>query len=243
MKALIQIFVFAVFFKLVFIPEVYALPEVLEDNLVMRTVGLLYQERCLPCHGVYGRGDGRLAFKLNPKPRNFTSYDEMRGLFGDQERIENAILKGHSVPIMNAFDDPKTRGDPLTSPQIEALAVYVQSFLAEEQFLLQLCVNSVFEFDSMIVDDFEIQTHGLLLESKEILSVRRKVGASWLSISAGGSALNLRRYASFKKTRSVRTFFLIKEGDDISVLMIVRFNFPCPDYLKEQGGHDLRRIF
>ena len=240
---MIKIFIFAAIFKLVFVPRVYALPEILEENLAMQTVGLLYQERCLPCHGVYGRGDGRLASKFNPKPRNFTSYDQMRSLLGDQERLENAILEGHSVAIMNAFDDPKAREDLLMSPQIEALAGYVQSFLAKEQFLLQLCVNSVFEFDSMFDGDFEIQTQGLVLKSKEILSVRRKGETSWLSISAGENVLNLMPYMLFKKTRAVRTYFILKEGDDISVLMTVRFNFPCPDYLKEKGGHDLRRMF
>jgi hypothetical protein len=243
MKVVIKIFIFAVIFKLVFVPRVYALPEILEDNLAMQTVGLLYQERCLPCHGVYGRGDGSLASKLKPKPKNFNSYDEMRGLFGDQERIENSIIKGHSVAIMNAIDDPKAREDPLTSSQIEALAGYVQSFLAEEQFLLQLCVNNVFEFDSMIDDAFEIQTHGLVLESKKILSVRRKGGTSWLSISAGENALNLRVYTLFKKIRAVRTYFILKEGDEIPLLMTVRFNFPCPDYLEKQGGYELRKVF
>ena len=59
----------------------------------------------------------------------------------------------------------------------------------------------VFEFDSMIDGEFEIQTHGLVLKSKEILSVRRKGGTSRLSISAGENILNLKQYMLFKSTR------------------------------------------
>jgi hypothetical protein len=95
----------------------------------------------------------------------------------------------------------------------------------------------------MIDGNFEIQTQGLVIGSKEILSARRKEGTSRLSISVGENIFNLKQYMLFKPTKAVRTYFILKEGDDISVLMTVRFNFPCPDYLKEQGGHDLRRMF
>lgn len=52
----------------------------------------LFEERCAPCHGKGGRGDGPSAVSLNPKPRNYTDPDWQQTVSDD--RIARAIILG-----------------------------------------------------------------------------------------------------------------------------------------------------
>jgi mono/diheme cytochrome c family protein len=52
----------------------------------------IFLERCTPCHGAEGRGDGGSAAALNPKPRNY--HDKTWQAQATDEGIAKAILEG-----------------------------------------------------------------------------------------------------------------------------------------------------
>ncbi len=52
----------------------------------------IFTERCTPCHGAEGRGDGGSASALNPKPRNY--HDKAWQAQARDELIGKAILEG-----------------------------------------------------------------------------------------------------------------------------------------------------
>lgn len=52
----------------------------------------VFVERCTPCHGAEGRGDGASASSLNPKPRNY--HDAKWQEQATDEGIQKAILEG-----------------------------------------------------------------------------------------------------------------------------------------------------
>jgi mono/diheme cytochrome c family protein len=74
----------------------------------------IYEQRCVQCHGLTGRGDGQAAAQLNPRPRDFAS-----GKFkfrstesgqlptdGDLARTIRAGLPGTSMPAWETFLSP-----------------------------------------------------------------------------------------------------------------------------------------
>jgi uncharacterized membrane protein/cytochrome c551/c552 len=65
-------------------PRVYSSPA--EEARV------IFTERCTPCHGQEGRGDGPSASSLNPKPRNY--HDAAWQQQATDEGISKAILEG-----------------------------------------------------------------------------------------------------------------------------------------------------
>jgi mono/diheme cytochrome c family protein len=52
----------------------------------------IFTERCAPCHGAEGRGDGPSASSLNPKPRDYHDAQWQASATGDG--ISKAILGG-----------------------------------------------------------------------------------------------------------------------------------------------------
>lgn len=52
----------------------------------------VFTERCAPCHGAEGRGDGSSAGALNPKPRNY--HDPAWQKVATDDSIRKAILEG-----------------------------------------------------------------------------------------------------------------------------------------------------
>jgi hypothetical protein len=197
-------------------------------------VGRLYQERCMTCHGVYGDGQGVLAEHLNPKPRDFTDYNKMRHLSGDTHAIVHTILHGVPGTAMPAFGSPKLDGEPLTHEQAISLTKYVQSFLAEEQYLLQLCVGAVFVFETMLDGQYSIESH-----SKDLFIMEQ---GPLLSISTNDYRGLMKRMLKERK-RAIRTHFKVLQDKKIPLLVTVRFNSPCPDYLKKTEGYKMTRVF
>lgn len=67
----------------------------------------LYDERCAPCHGTSGKGDGAAAAALNPKPRNYS--DKAWQASVTDEQIKKAIIYGGAAigksPIMPSSPD------------------------------------------------------------------------------------------------------------------------------------------
>lgn len=52
----------------------------------------VFKNRCTPCHGVSGKGDGPAAAALNPKPRNYTDLEWQKAVTDDQ--LKKTILYG-----------------------------------------------------------------------------------------------------------------------------------------------------
>ena len=76
----------------------------------------LFQENCVSCHGVMGKGDGLLAKGLSPEPTNFT----------DKERAVNRSLLGLFDAISNGLDDTAMPAfTQLKEQQRWSLAFYV----------------------------------------------------------------------------------------------------------------------
>ena len=76
---------------------------------------LIYQEMgCPMCHGHNGQGDGFLAQGLDPKPRNFTSYEEMISV--PYQSMYTAIKDGVPHSGMPSFN--------LTDKQIDDVITY-----------------------------------------------------------------------------------------------------------------------
>lgn len=61
----------------------------------------LYGENCVQCHGETGRGDGRRAAELNPKPRSFHDPEVMGGL--TPARAFSALTDGIEGTSMASF--------------------------------------------------------------------------------------------------------------------------------------------
>ena len=65
----------------------------------------LYEEKCVICHGVNGKGDGPAAAALSPAPRDF-SKPEFWNRENVVEIITNQVKKGKgSMPAFNLSDD------------------------------------------------------------------------------------------------------------------------------------------
>jgi mono/diheme cytochrome c family protein len=63
----------------------------------------LYQENCLPCHGVSGAGDGPISQALNPPPADLTQHTAP-GVHPDS-RLYEWITNGVPNSVMPAFGD------------------------------------------------------------------------------------------------------------------------------------------
>ena len=84
------------------------------------STGDLFLEKCAPCHGPQGKGDGPAAIALNPKPRDFTSGQWKLG--GSKEQIIKTITEGIPGTAMQAWKEF------LSPAQIGQMAAYVLTF-------------------------------------------------------------------------------------------------------------------
>lgn len=112
---------------------------------------LVFQESgCVMCHGVNGAGDGFLAEGLNPKPRDFTSYEQMSRL--PDIRLADAIRNGIAGTAMPAFPQ-------FSDNQIQDVVHFLRSLLAESYLTVNMCVT-----DTQVIDsqkghaDFKVET-------------------------------------------------------------------------------------
>ena len=71
----------------------------------------LFKNRCSPCHGPGGRGDGPAAAALNPKPRNYADAEWQKSVTDDQ--IKKTILYGGAAvgksPVMPSQPDLESK--------------------------------------------------------------------------------------------------------------------------------------
>lgn len=71
----------------------------------------LFQQRCVPCHGATGHGDGPASATLNPKPRKFADPAWQASVTDDylEKIIKNggaAVGKSPAMPSNPDFNDP-----------------------------------------------------------------------------------------------------------------------------------------
>jgi len=94
---------------------------------------LIYEEMgCVMCHGHQGMGDGFLAAGLDPKPRDFTSYEEMNRV--PYQSMYSAIKDGIAETGMPSFN--------LSDKQIDNVISYVRAFLTENYITINTCANT-----------------------------------------------------------------------------------------------------
>jgi virulence-associated protein VagC len=94
---------------------------------------LIFEEMgCVMCHGHQGMGDGFLAEGLNPQPRDFTSYNEMKLV--PYQSMYSAIKNGIPYTSMPSFQ--------LSDKQIDDVISYVRSFLTENHITITTCANN-----------------------------------------------------------------------------------------------------
>ena len=201
-----------------------------KDDKAMAQVGRLYQEHCMLCHGFFGKGDGPMAEGLNPKPRDFTSYEDMRHLpyTSDVERVIKNGSPGTSMPGFTKPEDMNKFGwGTLSDEKINVLALYARSFGSKSQYILEMCANEHFTFDTE-EESFAIETSGEWLQVKQDTE-----NPSLLHISAR-NPLALSLYMTLEHKLAVRTHFTIfgkfseqHNGPEPLIRMTVRFNFPC----------------
>jgi mono/diheme cytochrome c family protein len=87
-------------------------------------VETMFTNRCTPCHGTTGHGDGSGAAALNPKPRNYTDVAWQKSV--TDEQIKKTILYGGAAvgksPSMPANPDLDGK------PELDGLVAKVRSF-------------------------------------------------------------------------------------------------------------------
>ena len=80
----------------------------------------IYERHCADCHGSEGRGDGRLAISLSPRPGNLISAQTSAK--SDQELLK-IIAKGRPRTAMGGWDERLSQED-----QVAVLA-YIRSLV------------------------------------------------------------------------------------------------------------------
>jgi hypothetical protein len=87
-------------------------------------VQTMFTQRCSPCHGESGHGDGPGSAALNPKPRNYTDAAWQKSV--TDEQIKKTILYGGAAvgksPLMPANPDLDGK------PELDGLVAKVRSF-------------------------------------------------------------------------------------------------------------------
>src|SRR5712692_6227260 len=101
----------------------------------------IYQERCVECHGVSGKGDGRASAFLTPRPRDFAAgrykirSTETGSIPTDDDLIQSVRqgLYGSAMPAWSTL---------LSDAQIRDVVVYIKTlsprFLAEQPAVVSL---------------------------------------------------------------------------------------------------------
>lgn len=94
------------FFDVEFTPSKFVTNPILPDANSIAIGQALYNENCVPCHGLAGRADGPAALNLNPPPADFTDGHTATHTDGD---LYFWILQGVEDTAMPAFEDRITR--------------------------------------------------------------------------------------------------------------------------------------
>jgi mono/diheme cytochrome c family protein len=75
----------------------------------------IFKNRCSPCHGPQGRGDGPASAALTPKPRDYADAEWQKSVTDDQ--IKKTILYGGAAvgksPVMPSQPDLESKPEAL----------------------------------------------------------------------------------------------------------------------------------
>lgn len=125
---------------------------------------LIFQEAgCVMCHGYQGMGDGLLADGLETKPRDFTSFEAMKGI--PDSRIRDVIRNGITGTAMPSFK--------LTENQIADVISYIRSFLADSYLTIKTCINTPITIDLKTLDiEEDYKKLKVSVERPELLDAR-----------------------------------------------------------------------
>lgn len=199
-KSLILLFIFLP--TLVFAETTYRGYSALPDSQPTSEGELIYQEMgCAMCHGFQGMGDGFLAEGLDPKPRNFTSYEQMVRL--PDLQMEMSIRKGKMGSAMPAFPQ-------LSDKQVQDLIAYLRSLLAESYMTINMCANQVYDIDAKKGGNFRVEVD----DPKKLQA--RKVG-SHIQIKA-------KNWYKLLEKKVSRTHVRVIEKNKTVSLIAVRFH-------------------
>ncbi len=159
---------------------------------------LIYEEMgCVMCHGPQGMGDGFLADGLNPKPRKFTSYDEMNRI--PYQSMYSAIKKGIPYSGMPAFN--------LSDKQIDDVIAYIKTFLTENYITINTCVDTP---QVVSLDNIDIKG-GFKIESDKEDFVSTSVKAGKLTLIP--NFRKLIKIFNKKQTGLVRVHINLTKGE------------------------------
>ena len=103
-----------------------------------------YQAKCAVCHGASGKGDGPMAWALNPRPSDLTTYAVRHGGMLSEKRVAETIdgrtpaggpSTSRDMPVWGAefreglamSSEPPTEPEWHVAARIEALTTYVSS--------------------------------------------------------------------------------------------------------------------
>ncbi len=82
-----------------------------------------FGQYCATCHGAAGKGDGPGAAALNPKPKDLTTPDYLKGLKDDY--LRNLIVKGGPAVGKSPLMPPM--GSALKDDDVKNIISYVRS--------------------------------------------------------------------------------------------------------------------
>ena len=171
---------------------------------------LIYRESsCAICHGEMGDGEGFLAEGLDPKPRDFTSFEEMKRVADLQ--MEDAIRLGVEATAMPAHTD-------LSDEQIRDLVFYLRSLLADTYMTINLCFTQEAVIDTE-KEGFELKDFRLKVDNPDLISVKQKGKLIYINPNRNWDTL---KFLLAKKV--TRTHVRIFEKDKLVSLLAVRLH-------------------
>ena len=167
----------------------------------------IYRESdCSMCHGEMGDGEGFLAAGLEPKPRDFTDFQEMNTV--PDMAIINAIrdgLPGTSMPAHPDFNEE----------QIEELILFIRSLLAETYLTLNVCLSKSHVVDTgdsgLDLNDFKI-----IVDNPELINVEKD--GKLLSISTKVKWETLKALTNKRVTRT--HIKLVEKDNTVSIISV-----------------------
>jgi mono/diheme cytochrome c family protein len=107
-------------------PPAGSAPAASLDPATLQQADDIFKNRCTPCHGPNGRGDGPASASLDPHPRNFTDKTWQKAV--TDEHIAQILQYGGAAvgKSPNMPPNPDLQGKPV----VQALVKKVRGFAA-----------------------------------------------------------------------------------------------------------------